>query len=135
VTRGLGRVRACSPAQAKDRMTDAEAFLRVSDGVADDPDVIATNAIHAAIAAADVICCLALQERAAGQDHGQAVDLLGLVDKKLAAALGRALDFKSQAAYDDRSVSDSDAARVVTYARRIVEAARDYMRDLPQKSG
>ncbi len=61
----------------------------------DAPDVIATNAIHAAIAAADVITCQALGERSSDGNHQSAVELLRPVDASLASALRRALDRKT----------------------------------------
>ena len=41
------------------------------------PDVVATNAIHAAIAAADAIACYSLGERSGDGNHAAAVELHG----------------------------------------------------------
>jgi hypothetical protein len=91
--------------------------------------VIATNAIHAAIAAADAVCCMALRERSADGNHAAAIDLLGKVDKKLAAALRRALDHKNQAAaYEARDIAVTDAASRVRQATSLIEAARTRIR-------
>lgn len=54
----------CSLADARARLTDAGSFLRAAE-LLDDPDVVATNAVIAAIAASDAICCVALGARAA----------------------------------------------------------------------
>jgi hypothetical protein len=55
-------------ADAKARLHDGEAFLAVTT-MSEEPDVIATNAIHAAIAAADAICCVALRVRPSDGNH------------------------------------------------------------------
>ena len=118
-----GRRRPCTAADAKARLHDAEAFLDAAETLKD-PDVVATNAIHAAIAAADAICCIALRERFADDDHTTAVDLLRRVDPKLANALRRALNRKTQAAYESRDIAAKDAASCVHQASNLVAAAR-----------
>jgi hypothetical protein len=113
--------RPCTVADAKARLHDAEAFLEASE-TASDPDVVATNAIHAAIAAADAICCMALRERPA--EHATAPELLRRVDAKLASALSRALDRKTQAAYESRDIASKDAVMCVRQATALIAAAR-----------
>lgn len=121
--RPRGRRLPCTIADARARLHDAEAFLQTAQ-TASNSDVVATNAIHAAIAAADAICCVALRERSAGGSHTAAVELLRRVDAALAAALQRSLDRKTQAAYESRDVSARDAAACVRQATALVEAAR-----------
>jgi hypothetical protein len=118
-----GRRRPCTAADAKARLHDAEAFLDAAETMKD-PDVVATNAIHAAMAAADAICCIALRERSADDDHATAVDLLRRVDSGLANALRRALNRKTQAAYESRDIAARDAASCVRQASNLVAAAR-----------
>ena len=89
----------------------------------DAPDVVATNAIHAAIAAADAITCRALGERSSGGNHVAAVDLLRQVDSSLAATLKRALDRKTQAGYESADISRVDAASCVSWAQQLLAAA------------
>ena len=89
----------------------------------DAPDVVATNAIHAAIAAADAITCHALGERSNDGNHVSAVELLRRVDAGLATALKRALDRKTQASYESTDISASDAAGCVRWAEQLVGAA------------
>ena len=72
----------------------------------DAPDVVATCAIHAAIAASDAITCHALGERSNDGNRGSAVDLLRQVDAKLATALRRALDRKTQAGHESLPRAD-----------------------------
>ncbi|MGQ0625391.1 MAG: hypothetical protein ACT4PP_12185 [Sporichthyaceae bacterium] len=88
------------------------------------PDVIATNAIHAGIAAADAICCMALRMRSADANHAAAVRLLEGVDPVLSSALSRCLTRKTRAAYESRDTSTSDATACVRQATTLVDAAR-----------
>lgn len=118
-----GRRQPCTTADARARLHDAEAFLDTAEA-APDPDVKATNAIHAGIAAADAVCCFALRERSADANHTAAADLLRTVDAQLAATLVRLLGRKQQAAYESRDVSARDAATCIRQATTLVEAAR-----------
>lgn len=121
--RAAGRRQPCSVDDARARLHDAQAFLDTAE-LATDPDVKATNAIHAAIAAADTICCLALRERSGDANHPAAVDLLRSVDPALATTLGRLLARKRQAAYESRDIGAKDAATCLRQAGTLVGAAR-----------
>lgn len=121
--RPTGRRQPCTVADARARLKDAEGFLEAA-GLTTNADVKATNAIHAAIAAADAICCVALRERSADGNHAAAVELLGQIEPRFAAALTRALSRKTQAAYEARDVSKADAAACVRQATTLLEAAR-----------
>ena len=112
----------CDVKQARQRLVDARQFLEAAE-LLDAPDVVATNAIHAAIAASDAITCHALGERSSDQRHGAAVDLLRRVDTKLATSLKRALDRKTQAGYESTDISRADATSCVRWARQLVKAA------------
>ncbi|MHB8324212.1 MAG: hypothetical protein ACYDEA_07685 [Candidatus Dormibacteria bacterium] len=118
-----GRRKECSIADARKRLHDADAFLEVALQTID-PDVKATNAIHAAMAAADAICCAALGERSTDGNHSAAVPLLGSVDRQLGNALRRALDRKPQAGHESRDVSAQDAESCLHQAAVLTEAAR-----------
>ena len=119
----VGRHAPCSLADARARLQDAEVFLEAAE-IATDPDVVATNAIHAAIAAADAVCCVGLGERSADGNHAAGVRLLARVDTRLAGALGRALNRKAQAAYEPRDIAAKGAAVCVRQAEALIEAAR-----------
>jgi len=56
MSRGRGARKPCDVQQARQRLVDARQFLEAAD-LLDAPDVGATCAIHAAIAAADAITC------------------------------------------------------------------------------
>lgn len=120
--RPTGRRRPATPADARARLADAEAFLEAAT-IATNPDVKATNAIHAAIAAGDAICCIALRERSADANHTAAVELLAQIDTRLSATLARALSRKTQAAYESRDISATDATACLRQAATLVEAA------------
>lgn len=122
MTRAKGARKPCGVQQARQRLIDARQFLEAAELV-DAPDVVATNAIHAAIAAADAITCHSLGERSGDGNHVSAVDLLRQVDTKLATSLKRALDRKTQAGYESVDISAAEAASCVGWARQILSAA------------
>jgi len=93
------------------------------DGTKDVADAYITLCVHAGIAAADVICCARLGEHASGEHHGEAVALLGKVDKSLAKDLSVLLAMKTAAGYGAVGSSATDAKRAERSARRLVEAA------------
>jgi hypothetical protein len=96
----------------------AELLVEVGNG-----DVVATNAVHSAIAAADVICCLQLGRRSDDGNHESAVSLLAQASPDLAGQLRRALARKQQAGYESRDLADSDAQICIEAARRLLAAA------------
>ena len=111
----------CQPADIRARLKDAAYFLEAAEllSAPGKGDVVATNAIHSAIASADVICCARLGRRSNDGNHRAALDLLRQVDPQLANLLRRALDRKQQAGYESRDLADSDAAACVDQARRL----------------
>lgn len=122
MSRPKGTRKPCDVRQARQRLIDARQFLEAA-RLLDAPDVVATNAIHAAIAAADAITCHVLGERSSDGNHVAAVELLRLVDVGLATALKRALDRKTQASYESTDISASDAASCVRWAEQLLAAA------------
>lgn len=122
MARAKGTSRPCSSTEPRARLADARSFWEAAD-VLDNPDVKTTNAIHAAIAAADAICCLALGQRSADGNHAAAIVLLRQADRQLASTLGRLLDLKTQAGYEETDIAPSRAAWSVRAAKRLVDAA------------
>jgi hypothetical protein len=110
-------------ADARTRLRAAEAAFEAA-GDAEQPDVVAAHAIHAAVAAADSVCCVALRERSADGSGLAAIELLSRVDRKLSAALKRALDRQAQAAHESREISASDARVCLRQAEMLLDAAR-----------
>lgn len=135
-----GRTAPCSRADAQNRLRRAEAFLYVADLVLGEevaPDenedainlsgVAAALAVLAGIAAGDAACCHNLGLRSRGQDHRQAVALLGTVvpaGPAMASDLDRLLDLKDNAHYGVLGVAQNEARSAVAQARRIVTAAK-----------
>lgn len=122
MSRAKGARKPCNVQQARQRLVDARQFLEAAK-LLDAPDVVATCAIHAAIAASDAITCHALGERSNDGNHVSAVDLLRHVDAKLATALKRALDRKTQAGYESVDISAADAESCVKWAGQLLAAA------------
>jgi len=122
MSRGKGTSKSCDVRHARQRLVDARQFLEAAE-LLDAADVVATCAIHAAIAAADAITCHALGERSSDANHVSAVDLLRRVDTRLATALKRALDRKTQAGYESVDISKADAASCVKWAQQLLSAA------------
>lgn len=113
---GVGRRKSCGPVEASARLAQAHAYLETARLISDEEDtpasrdfnhVAAGNAVLAAIAASDAICCGLLGVRARGQDHREAIDLLHQVRlgtgteaarerraSSLSRALATALDLK-----------------------------------------
>ncbi len=124
MSRANGARKPCDVQQARQRLVDARQFLEAAK-LLNAPDVVATCAIHAAIAASDAITFHALGERSNDGNHGSAVDLLRQVDAKLATALKRALDRKNQAGYESVDISAADAASCVRWAEQLLAAAEE----------
>jgi len=123
MSRAKGARKPCGPHHARQRLTDARQFLEAAE-LLEAHDVVATNAIYGAIAAADAITCHALGERSRDANHAAAVDLLRQVDATLATTLKRALDRKTQAGYESADLSAADAAKCVTWAKQLLAAAQ-----------
>lgn len=76
----------CTDADRRGRLAKARQFLDAAELVetlADEDDLldsVVTLCVHAGIAAADVVCCVRLGEHATGQNHTEAVELVGRVD-------------------------------------------------------
>jgi hypothetical protein len=131
--RSSGRSQRCDQTHATVRFDQARAFLDTAELVAtvdDDlatPGVAAALAVLAGIAASDAVCCTVLGQRARGQDHRQATDLLRQIDphgKPLARDLARLLDVKDGAHYGMVYVSGQKAAAVIRQAKRLLDAAQ-----------
>ena len=124
----MARTRTCTAAERRGRLLKARQFLRAADRMAEDgtkdiADAYITLCIHAGIAAADVVCCARLGEHASGEHHGEAVALLGKVDRSLAKDLSALLSMKTAVGYGATGSSATDAKRAGRSVRRLVEAA------------
>jgi hypothetical protein len=108
MTAKMPRVTDCTPALARSRLQQAEAFVMAADLVISDatntatPGVAAALAVLAGIAASDAACCAKLKKRSRGQDHAEALKLLRTVvphGEAMAKDLGRLLAAKDESQY------------------------------------
>jgi hypothetical protein len=133
--RKVDRSQDCTRNDALARLRHAERYLEVADVVlgdetGDHATVATGNAVLAAIAAADAICCAAAGSRYRGSDHRQAADHLeGITgDKRLAGLLRDVLDLEDAGHYGLSNVGSSRAKSVFRKADQLVAAARDRVR-------
>jgi len=134
--RRTGRTQECGRHDARTRLRQARAFLEVAELVVGESDELATTDVCAAlavlsgIAAADAACCAAVGRRSRGQDHSQALALLGEVapdGKDMARDLRRLLAVKDDAHYGLLHVSSQRAAAALRQAQRLVDAAATHV--------
>lgn len=130
MTRQGSRTRSCTPAQARMRRDQARAFLDVAEMVLSDDrreaHVAAALAVLAAIAAADAICGLRIQQWSRGDDHAAAVALLetvALADSTLPAKLRRLLADKDLVHYSPNLVTLPTARSMIRSARLLLAEA------------
>lgn len=126
------RTSACTPAEGRSRLRQAEAFVMSADLVLSDetdtatPAVAAALAVLAGIAASDAACCTKLGKRPRGQDHSEAVRVLHNVEPHgpaMAKDLKRLLAAKDESHYGVTLVDRGKAMRLVGYAKRMTELA------------
>ncbi|WP_448058976.1 hypothetical protein [Cellulomonas hominis] len=118
------------------RAEAARKFLEVAEMVHADPtdsgypQVTGSLAVLAGIAASDAVCGHVLGQRAQGQDHGQAVDVLGSFREggPLATTLGRLLAQKSNVQYGTSYLTHARAASMLEQARRMVRGMDQILR-------
>jgi hypothetical protein len=127
----MPRTRPCPAEIRRGRLRKATQFVDAAtliadqaDGEADVADAFVTLCIHAGIAASDVICCARLGQYAQGEDHSEAVALLGKADSGSAKHLRVLLGMKTRAEYSHASVTASDTKRAIRAAEALVETAR-----------
>lgn len=92
----------------------------------DDPDVgdsYITLAVHAGIAASDVICMARLGEYSASGSHDEAVALLKKVAPDASKHLARLLSLKTKAGYTHRPATLSDVRTANRSLKALLAAA------------
>ena len=124
MARNSGRRKPCSTRTRRGRLRKAQEFLEIAELAGTEyPDGCVSNAILSGIASADVICCVRVGEHAAGDNHQQAVELLGRADPQAAKHLDRLLRRKSKSAYSDLSSSAKHAEQALRDAGTLLEIA------------
>ena len=129
-----GRTVQCGRVEAQGRLRKAEQFLasaldlvEIADDEREVADAVVALLFLAGIAASDVICCSSIGRRSRGQDHREAVSLLGSVrpdGPRLAKALTALLANKTRASYGFDPLPRAAVARARRRAEELVEAAR-----------
>ena len=131
-----GRTEPCSAPQARNRMQHARKFLDVAELVSSEGDdreyasAAAALCVLAGVAASDAACCKALGRRSRGQDHRQAVDLIGQIEpggKEAGNKLRRLLNLKDDAQYGLFDVGGSDLRTALRQAAALVKFADDVL--------
>jgi hypothetical protein len=129
------RLRKCDESTIVGRLAKAEQFLEGAEIIrefADDEhdvaDAYVTLCVHCGVAAADVICCIALGGHVQGEDHNEAVSQLSKVrpdGPALGIALRALLGMKTRAGYSHEHVSSAGCKRAQRAAERLLQAARE----------
>lgn len=119
-------------------MRRAKNFLAAADLIrdfVDEPaDAYVTLCVHAGIAASDVICCLRLKEHAQGENHGDAVALLGKADPASAKHLTALSAMKALAGYSHVPTGAEDVKRAGRAADALVKKQRTSRADRGEAS-
>lgn len=133
--RPTARTENCTKGDARTRLSQAKLYLSVAEMVvSEEPGEEATiatgNAVLAAIAAGDAICCATSGSRYRGPDHRFAADHLEKVtsDKRLGSLLRDVIDLKDGGHYGLANVRVTKAKSAVRKARQLVEEAEKYVR-------
>ncbi|MFB2581357.1 hypothetical protein ACEXQD_08900 [Herbiconiux sp. P15] len=87
-------------------------------------DVVVTLAVHAGIAASDVICLRHLGYYWQSGNHNEALEHLRRADAGSAGHLSTLLSLKTRAGYGHSSISSSNVQRSVRAMNHLVDAAR-----------
>jgi hypothetical protein len=127
------KLRPCDEATIAGRLRKAEQFMDAAEtirelaGEGDDVgDAYVTLCVHAGVAAADVLCCIALGEYAHGDDHNAAVAHLTKVrpdGRDLGNSLRTLLSMKTRAGYSHQPVSATQLKRAQRAAERLLNTA------------
>ncbi len=127
----MSREAACGRAEARRRALMARTYLDVAEQATlqesdEGRNVAAGNAVLAAIAAADSLCCLRLGRHARGRDHQEANTLLKTITPdgpSLAKDLATVLGVKDAAHYGTVFVSSTALRSTLRATTRLVAAA------------
>jgi hypothetical protein len=129
------RLRKCDESTTAGRLAKAEQFLEsaqiIHEFAAEErevADAYVTLCVHCGVAAADVICCIALGEHVQGDDHHEAVTHLSKVrpdGAQLGNALRVLLGMKTRAGYSHEHVDTAGCKRAQRAAERLLGAARE----------
>jgi hypothetical protein len=120
-TRSATRAEGTGRCRVAEKYLEAAELVSTEDGAA--INVAIGIAVLAGIAAGDAICIRSIGERYSGTDHAAAADLLGQVDKALAAELRDLVDLKPKSHYGGALLRTQDRTRALRAASTLVAAA------------
>jgi uncharacterized membrane protein YccC len=131
VSRRTGREKTCSDATAYARMRQAEAFAvlaRLYPNSDNGParSAAVSNAVLAAIAAADAICCKRLGRHSSDTNHDHVLVLLrhcGKVGEDAATTLQALLALKNKAQYQDSDPAIGETKRALRSMEKVLRLA------------
>jgi hypothetical protein len=131
--RKASRTSACGEGEARVRLADAKAQLQLAElaGAGSPAAVIkaaVSSAVLAGIAASDAACCKALGRTNRGQNHRDAIELLGQVlpgGADAAKQLERLLSLKDESQYGFTHLTGQKLRQAVRRARALVTYAED----------
>jgi hypothetical protein len=129
------RLRKCDEGTIAGRLAKAEQFMEgaeiIREFAADEHDVAdayVTLCVHCGVAAADVVCCIALGAHVQGEDHNEAVAHLAKTrpdGAELGKALRVLLGMKTRAGYSHEHIGPDECKRAERAAGRLLQAARE----------
>jgi hypothetical protein len=125
----VAETKRCTAAARAGRLAKARQFLLAAETIAtviDDQeiaDAFVTLCVHAGIAAAEVNCCAKMGTYHSGENHNEAVALLGSVDQSAAKQLKALLDMKTRSGYSPLLTSAPDRKRAGRAAAALVATA------------
>jgi len=130
--RRAGRTRPCSGQTAEKRLAQADAFATLATMDIEAPEgpvrsAAVSNAVLAAIAAVDTLCCRRLGRYSVDRDHDRALDLLGEAGEagsRAARHLRVLLGLKNKAQYEETDPSVAEARKAVRAMSAIIDIAR-----------
>ncbi len=127
------QLRKCDEGTIADRLAAAQQFLEgariIHDFAADEQDIAdayVTLCVHSGVAAADVICCIALGANVRGEDHDEALAHLSKVrpdGTELANSLRVLLGMKTRARHGQEHISTAGCKRAERAAQRLLDGA------------
>jgi len=124
------RTRKANAAVKAGRLAKAQQFadaardvLALADEAEDVADAFVTLAVHAGIAASDVICSARLGEYSRSEHHSDAIELLKKADETVVRHLRALLRIKTAAGYSHTPVSTDDRIRAQRAMDALLNAA------------
>jgi hypothetical protein len=133
MARKHSRTRACTREDAAQRLAQAQAFADLaemdpysSDGPTRSAAV--SNAVLAASAASDAVCCKRLGRHSSDGDHARALELLseaGEAGGKAHTQLATLLSLKNKASYERTDPTVAEAKKAIRSMKAIIKLARE----------